>query len=462
MFCLGAATTEERAANVTYPCLLLGAMDSLLDFEGLQVRANAESTGSSIRGGLCGTAGSHCRRIYELLRETVQQEWKNIPDPTSEDWLNDVRLRIAEKQPLNNVNLKTRTSVPSRECSNAAAMQQESSEKEHGATFEDFSPQEEFLLLSKVLNRVDIPWAQALKRLRAIEECEKSRPLEITEVLNYSRRLAGSVAAPPETRNTVDVVAHQSAFPAYHFLPYPSMEELQNSRLAALGAKPYASVCFPPEVTARAVYLRRDAAFSLQKSSEGLIPAFDTTLVSNDLWLSDDARLVVYELRFTCPTPCCTFWFAVANGHFSGSKPFPQECPVRELRNSRPLLVPGPFPKTVRVQCRKQGKKQSRFTQTCLKLEGTAVAWATLPTSEPPVGELRDACGDQSRTKNSAPAAEAGLADDTKATSLPVGAETSGVSQFHGLMLGAARQRRQQRRQNRSSESSSGSSSDGG
>lgn len=204
----------------------------------------------------------------------------------------------------------------------------------------------------------------------------------------------------------MDVVAHQSAFPAYHFLPYPSMEELQNSRLAALGAKPYASVCFPPEITARVVHLRRDAAFCFRKSSEGLTPAFDTSLLSNDLWLSDDTRLVVYELRFTCPTPCCTFWFAVANGHFSASRPFPQECPVRELRTLRPLLVPGPFPKTVRVQCRKLGKKQSRFTQTCLKLEGTAVAWATLPTSEQPVGELRGARSNQTHTKDFAAATE--------------------------------------------------------
>lgn len=153
MFCVGAATTEKLAAYET-PLSLTGAMDSLLEFEGLQVWANGGPTKSLVEDRLCGTAGSHCRRVYGLLRKTVQQEWKEISDPTSEDWLEDVKLRIAKKQPFNNVRFKKGAFAFNPECSDAAATQQESPENEHDATFENFSPQEEFLLLSKVLNRV--------------------------------------------------------------------------------------------------------------------------------------------------------------------------------------------------------------------------------------------------------------------------------------------------------------------
>lgn len=191
-------------------------------------------------------------------------------------------------------------------------------------------------------------------------------------------RIAGSVAAPPETANIVDVVAHQTAFPNYHFLPYPSMEELQNSRLAALGTKPYAEICFPPDVAAKLVYLQRDAAFSVSETPQGVVPAYDTTLLSSDMWQDDKGKEVFYELRFTSATPCCTFWFAVANGQWPASQPLPRDCPVRQLPSLRPLLVPGPFPKTVRVQCRKQGKKHSRITQTCLKLKGAAANRASM------------------------------------------------------------------------------------
>lgn len=202
------------------------------------------------------------------------------------------------------------------------------------------------------------------------------------------RRLAGSVAAPPETGNIVDVVAHQSAFPAYHFLPYPSMEELQNSRLAALAAKPYADICFPPEVTARVVHLRRDAAYLPT-------PSFNTSLISDDAWRNGDSREVFYELKFTCATPCCSFWFAIADGQWSASQPLPREYPVRQLSSFKPLLVPGPFPKTVRVQCRKPGKNHSRFTQTCLKLKGAAAAWTSLPAGASPMGQRRCATSGQ-------------------------------------------------------------------
>eukprot|EP00920_Eleutheroschizon_duboscqi_P041900 GHVT01100571.1.p1 GENE.GHVT01100571.1~~GHVT01100571.1.p1 ORF type:complete len:247 (+),score=33.76 GHVT01100571.1:1736-2476(+) len=54
--------------------------------------------------------------------------------------------------------------------------------------------------------------------------------------------------APPESRNLTDPVFHQSVSSAVHFLPYPSLEELQMSKLATYSSRPYHTICFPPRI----------------------------------------------------------------------------------------------------------------------------------------------------------------------------------------------------------------------
>lgn len=408
--------------------------------------------------------GAHCKRIFSLLQQTVQPDWHAIPDPTSEEWLARFRLRVAQRKPLTVGSVEDGAlATPNTEIADITRTQGEGVQNGKGGAFEDFSSQEEFLLLNKIASRIDTPWVQALRRLRAIEECEASRPLEMTQVINYAKRLAGSVAAPPETTNIVDVVAHQSAFPAYHFLPYPSMEELQNSRLAALGAKPYADVCFPPEVTAKVVYLRRDTAFGVIETQFGTAPCFETSLVPDNIWRDTDEPEMFYVLQFTSATPCCTFWFALANGLLPISQPLPSERPMSQLPSLKPLLVPGPFPKTVRVQCRKQGKKHSRITQTSLKLKGKGAIPAASAVPALLSGQRKAASSEHPEAEGTATANEAaGLPRAATAAVPSARAEVQpfGASQFHGLMLGASRRRGRQRPQESSSESSSGSSSD--
>lgn len=181
-------------------------------------------------------------------------------------------------------------------------------------------------------------------------------------------------------------MAHNAAFPRYHFLPYPSVEEMQASRLAALAARPYGEICFPPEVTAQLVYVHRKAAFSLIDTPKGRIPMYDTSLLSGYTWREDGQKELFFQLRIVSATPCCSFWLAAAPGQLHPQQQLPAGCCFISLSPfRRPLLVPGPFPKTVRVQCRKKEKKPSRITQSCLKLKGAA---ATAAASQGPTAAI--------------------------------------------------------------------------
>ncbi|OEH77801.1 hypothetical protein cyc_06365 [Cyclospora cayetanensis] len=302
-----------------------------------------------------GERSSHCESVYRLLQQLVQPEWHSISDPTSPQWLAEFKHRVAQKETLGaNPSCPLVNSTAERRHTEVAETTKGSSgEGAHAGAFAAFPSKEQFLLLNKITNRIDTPWVQVLRRLRAVEECEMSRPLELNDVINYAKRC--SVAAPPETANIVDVVSHQTAFPSYHFLPYPSMEELQNSRLAALGTKPYADICFPPDISAKVVCLRRKAAMALVEPSQGSTYVFDTSLLSSDIWRDEHSKEVL-----------------------------------------------------------KQGKKPSRFTQTCLKLKGTAAAWSGMPPSGA-TAEAREVADDQ----HVGPMASTRADEEKRTTELP-------------------------------------------
>ncbi|KAL8269778.1 hypothetical protein Esti_006307 [Eimeria stiedai] len=416
-----------------------------------------EAPGAAAAAGGGSSRGSHCSRVYEVLREVVDPAWHSIPDPTSPAWLEAFKARVEARDSLN----------PHQQSGAAAAAPAAAAAAGESGTeaFGFLSAQEEFLLLSKVTSRIDTPWAQALRRLRAIDEAEASRPLSLTEVVNYAQRIAGSVAAPAESSNVVDPVSHQASFPAYHFLPYPSLEELQNSRLAALSTKPFAEVCFPPQIECRVVSLSRAAVCGLR----GTPHAYEECLVHEGLWASSvNAEVVLYELKITSPTPCCSFWAAAVEGELSPARPLPPGARLQRLPSLRPLLVPGPFPKTIRVLCRKPGKRDSRITQAALRLKGKAAAAAAAAAvaAAPSTADLART-GAESASKPQSPAADGGAehegarrgpqAERAAAGGAP---QEAPPSQFHGLMLGASR-RRARRMQESSSESSSGSSSEG-
>ncbi|KAL8449739.1 hypothetical protein Emag_003548 [Eimeria magna] len=416
--------------------------------------ATAAAAGAPAAAAAAGAAGgssrgSHCLRVYELLREVVDPAWHAIPDPTSPAWLEGFKERVKAKEPLNP---KQQQSAAAAAAAPAAA----AAERELGAeAFGFLSAQEEFLLLSR-----DTPWAQALRRLRAVDEAEASRPLHLSEVVSYAQRIAGSVAAPAESSNIIDPVSHQASFPAYHFLPYPSLEELQISRLAALSAKPFGEVCFPPQIECRVVSLSRAAVLDARDTSQ----AYEECLLNVGLWGdSMHAQVVLYELRITSPTPCCSFWAAAVEGELPSSRPLPPGVHLQMLPSLRRLLVPGPFPKTFRVLCRKTGKRDSRITQAALRLKGKAAAAAAAAAapSRParaeaePTSKPQGAAGDGGAGQEGAsggPQTEGAAAGEAPREAPP--------SQFHGLMLGASR-RRARRMQESSSESSSGSSSEG-
>ncbi|KAL8444176.1 hypothetical protein Emed_006348 [Eimeria media] len=434
----------------------------------------ASSTGAAAAASAGGSSrGSHCLRVYELLREVVDPAWHAIPDPTSPAWLEAFKARVDAREPLNQPQQQQQqqqqqaaaaaAAAPAGVGAAAAAPAAAAAGELGSDAFGFLSAQEEFLLLSKVTSRIDTPWAQALRRLRAIDEAEASRPLSLTEVVEYAQRIAGSVAAPAESSNVVDPVFHSASFPAYHFLPYPSLEELQMSRLAALSAKPFADVCFPPQIECRVVSLSHAAVSAARHTPQ----AYEECLMTAGLWGdSPHAQVVLYELKITSPTPCCSFWAAAVEGELPPSRPLPPGVQLQMLPSLRPLLVPGPFPKTIRVLCRKAGKRDSRITQAALRLKGKAAAAAAAAAAAPSRADLARAEGEPT-SRPQGPAGVAG-AEGEGASRGPQGEGAAAgeapreapPSQFHGLMLGASR-RRARRMQESSSESSSGSSSEG-
>lgn len=133
-------------------------MDFLLGLVALQAPADPGSTEKEkarANGVSEGTSGSHCRRVYRLLQRIVQHEWHSIPDPASEKWLADFRLRVAHNEPLvpNPLNARA-ASAPKSYSSDATTTREGDTRSADASLFEDFSSQEEFLLLNKVTSRI--------------------------------------------------------------------------------------------------------------------------------------------------------------------------------------------------------------------------------------------------------------------------------------------------------------------
>ncbi|PHJ25759.1 mediator complex subunit med4 [Cystoisospora suis] len=297
--------------------------------------------------------------LRRRLQDIVKPEWRDIPDTASEQWKMQFRESISEGHS------STSPSAPStKSCSSSSSASSSSSDvpstssacpssassasptlpsglssKSSATSF--VNRREQCLhVLTEIASVLDTPWLVAQKRLEGINDAEKSRRLTLEEVVLYARRLGGSTAAPPETTNISDVVAHQAIYPTFHFLPYPSMEELQSSRLSFLASKPFDKVCFPPEIRTKLSYRvsRRETDASGRPN-----------------------RIGGYEVRFVCQTPGCTIKYSLFDSVFG-----PDALPPESLWNTytyNPTSVPfvtHPFPKTILAQAFKPPLQPSR------------------------------------------------------------------------------------------------------
>ncbi|PFH35896.1 mediator complex subunit MED4 [Besnoitia besnoiti] len=295
----------------------------------------------------------HLEELYAALRAVVKPEWYRIPDTASEEWKSRFRESLDSATP---------SSAPPPSSAPATPLPASFAGVSDGSFLRTLSREHQLHLLVKISSILETPWLVTQKRLEGIKEAEKSRPLTLDEVVTYARRLAGSTSAPPETMNISDVVAHQSIYPTWHFLPYPSMEELQVSRLGFLASKPFDRVCFPPEARPKWTTRARGAPNGTQR---GQGPEETRT--------GQEARVAGYEVRLVCQTPGADIVYCVFDGLLAPNTLPPQTLWKEERYNpSTPVFLSFPFPKTLLARAVKPPLQPSRPALLRLNPRGLA------------------------------------------------------------------------------------------
>ncbi|KJP86355.1 hypothetical protein AK88_03988 [Plasmodium fragile] len=117
--------------------------------------------------------------------------------------------------------------------------------------FDKINNKEKFYILLNIKEMMETSWLLAQKRLEGIKLEEKSKPVNVQDLLNYSQKIADTTCAPPECDNINDKIMHQEYYPNYHFLNFVNVEEIHLSKLFQL--QKYSTVCFPPIITVQEV-----------------------------------------------------------------------------------------------------------------------------------------------------------------------------------------------------------------
>ncbi|CAA9989489.1 conserved Plasmodium protein, unknown function [Plasmodium knowlesi strain H] len=113
--------------------------------------------------------------------------------------------------------------------------------------FDKINNKEKFYFLLNIKEMMETSWLLAQKRLEGIKVEEKSKSVNVQDLLNYSQKIADTTCAPPECDNINDRIMHQEYYPNYHFLNFVNVEEIHLSKLFQL--QKYSTVCFPPIIT---------------------------------------------------------------------------------------------------------------------------------------------------------------------------------------------------------------------
>ncbi|KAF8821531.1 mediator complex subunit MED4 [Cardiosporidium cionae] len=190
------------------------------------------------------------------------------------------------------------------------------SSKQINFVLESLAPKDQFSFLLLTKNKIESPLLLLRKQLRFIRPQKDTHKLSLMAISDYSRRIAGCVAAPPETRNVSDPLLHQSIYPNYHFLNIVSHEEVLRSRLWDISR--WGAVCFPPMI-----HFNR----------------------------AGNAASSYFALKLTCSTPGVTLIFRIDDGT------------EKVFDNSKPFLLNGLNDVRVSAYARKNGYRNSRLTR---------------------------------------------------------------------------------------------------
>ncbi|KEP67307.1 UNVERIFIED_CONTAM: mediator complex subunit MED4 [Hammondia hammondi] len=286
------------------------------------------------------------QELYNLLRSVVKPEWRHILDPASDEWKKKFRERVDAETSVASPPLSPTSSASSNDCAQSCSA---SSTLSDGSSLCSLPREHQLHFLVKMSSILETPWLVAQKRLEGIKEARNARRLTLDQVVTYARRLGGSTAAPPETANISDVVAHQSIYPTFHFLPYPSMEELQASRLSFLASKPFDRVCFPPEIRSRWTVRLRKSERSCDE--EG------------DSRAETETKVPGFEVRLVCQTPDAQLVYCVFDGLLApNALPAQQLWREKRYTSETPVFLSSPFPKTLLARALKPPLEPSRPT----------------------------------------------------------------------------------------------------
>ncbi|GIX65195.1 mediator complex subunit MED4, putative [Babesia caballi] len=156
------------------------------------------------------------------IAATVRPEWQQIPDPKSEQWQAEFDAAVDAYLERGEGACEY---YPKRT---------ESASPLPPIDLSGVSPEERFALARRAHAMMEGLWLQGRRELAAVEQCARSAPLRLDDVVAYALRLRGTTYSPPENANVRDPTQHYEMFPQYHFLGVPDVGQMHASRLFAL------------------------------------------------------------------------------------------------------------------------------------------------------------------------------------------------------------------------------------
>ncbi|CDR95000.1 hypothetical protein, conserved [Babesia bigemina] len=156
------------------------------------------------------------------IAESVKPEWQLIPDPNSAEWQKsfDSVVDAYLKGEGASCDYYKDITTP------VAALPH--------ANLDGTTPEERFALACRIHAIMEGLWLAGRRNIDAIEQCARSSPLKLDDVVSYALRLRGTTYSPPENMNVHDPTQHYDMFPRYHFLGMPDVAQMHASRLFAL------------------------------------------------------------------------------------------------------------------------------------------------------------------------------------------------------------------------------------
>ncbi|KEG04722.1 conserved Plasmodium protein, unknown function [Plasmodium vinckei vinckei] len=189
--------------------------------------------------------------IKERIEKHDISKWENIPKPEDEHKYNEYFENFLKKEDETNPETYQKN-IAEEDCNHD---ENETNDKIpyhyniNNDFFDNINNRERFYFLLNIKDMMETTWLLVQKRLEGIDLEESSEPVNVQELIKYSKQISDTTCAPPECNNINDSLIHHEYYPNYHFLNFVNIEEIHLSKLFQL--QKYSKVCFPPIITVR-------------------------------------------------------------------------------------------------------------------------------------------------------------------------------------------------------------------